>query len=698
MKRHIGDISVQYVKGVGPALAKELAKLGIYSVRDLLFYFPCGYEDRRKIYKVSSILSSDYDLSNYQVCVKLIDFSVRKRRFVRGDIINAVFSDDSSSICAVWFNQGYLASSLERGKEYLLFGSVRYNPRFGYQMICPKILDRDKADDVVGRILPIYSLGDGKKLFQSRFRKIVSYAIEKYLCDIEDVVCSLLGEFGDFAKLEWSIKQIHFPEDEESLQKAKKRIIFEEFLAFMTVMEEQKRQGRLRKDRNYVEEDKNSVCRYFLERLPFDFTVSQRDALLQLKKDLFSDFSMRQLLQGDVGCGKTAVAFYLCSIVMGSGYSCAFMVPTEILARQHYLKAQDLFPKDKVKLLVGGMKKREKEKIMKEIRNESGLLVIGTHSLIQPDVEIRDLGLVVVDEQHRFGVKQRVSLLERGSCVDLLVMTATPIPRSLAMTLYGDLDLTIISGMPSGRKPVKTYWITPDKRERMYRFIRKIVKEGGQVYIVYPLVSESEQIDLLSAEEMYEELANKVFMDLRVGLLHGKMSANKKAEIMKNFREKRIDILVSTVVIEVGIDVADASVIVIEHAERFGLSQLHQLRGRVGRGERQGYCIVVSSSDNLDTRKRLSAFVKYSDGFKLAEMDLMLRGPGQIFGERQHGPSEFRLGDPLRDFQILCKARGVAKDLLDRAREKNYNIKNWVEERLELGTKGKNLSKIGLSG
>ncbi len=666
---------VQYLSGVGPALAKEFARIGITTVKDLLLHFPIRYEDRREFTSISQVRPGEF----YQIQARLVTVMRRPSWNRSLSIIQAVVQDDSGCIGLIWFNQDYLKDVLQPGKEFVFYGKVERDQRYGLQMVSPELTPVEHLDGLsFGRIVPVYSLAGSKKLTQRRIRKIVWNALVSFSTTIEDPLAELFGsELKDFPSLSEALWEIHFPSSYENLKRAKDRIVFEEFFFFSLEIERHKHQIRTGRTRKYRIEN-NSVLEYFTVHLPFKFTWAQHSAIDQILSDFRENRIMHRLLQGDVGSGKTAVAFYVAAVVLGSGYQVAFMVPTEILAQQHFSRAKDLFPEDKLGLLTGSTRGKEREKLLKRLKEGEPLLIFGTHTLIQPEVEFPKLGLAIIDEQHRFGVRQRMELVRKCPNVDLLVMTATPIPRSLAMTLYGDLDLAIINSLPPGRKPVKTVWITSDKRDRLYEFIREKVKEGRQVYIVYPLVNESDTMDLLAAEAMYKKLRDEIFPDLSLGLIHGKLSSKEKELVMRRFYSGEIDILVATVVIEVGIDVPNATVMVIEHAERFGLSQLHQLRGRVGRGEHESYCVVVSDSENETTKKRLGAFVKYSDGFKLSEVDLVLRGPGEFKGERQHGPTEFRIGNPITDFEILKRAKQCAVRFYPRLREKEDHIKRSI--------------------
>ncbi len=656
---NITELPVKYIKGVGPKIAKQLEKLSIETLSDLLFHFPLRYEDRRVISKVSQAAVNKEIL----IRAKVIHFTSQKAWRSKMHVMKAVLSDESGSIMAIWFNQSFLEHILTSGAELFFYGKVGVN-NGRLQLVNPEI---EPASDEggslnMGRIVPVYGLGPlSKSISQKKIRAVMFNALNKAR-EMDDFFLkkaapflpkNIMSRFSAFFNM-------HFPENFKLYELARRRFVFEEFFLFSLLLEEKKEAYRSDKNRKYIRN--NALLKEFVKKIPFQLTDSQSLALKELSVDLFSKEPMHRLLQGDVGSGKTIVAFYLAAFVLGSNYKVVLMVPTEILAKQHYQKAKELFDGlCQVVLLTGSIKGKSRDDILSVLKQDGPVFAIGTHALIQPNVEIKDLGLIIIDEQHRFGVQQRISLSKKAYSPDLLVMTATPIPRSLAMTLYGDLDITTIKGLPPGRQPIETIWIDSDKKDRLYSFIREKILEGRQIYMVFPLVQESEELDLLAAEEMYKELKENIFPDIRLGLIHGKMSAKEKDQIMNEFYDKKIDLLVATVVIEVGIDVPNASVIVIEHAERFGLSQLHQLRGRIGRGSYKSYCVVVSDSDNEETKKRLGAFVKYTDGFKLSEIDLLIRGPGEFSGIRQHGPTEFRVGNPITDFKLLSTAKASAK-------------------------------------
>ncbi|MCM8779768.1 MAG: ATP-dependent DNA helicase RecG, partial [Candidatus Omnitrophica bacterium] len=507
-------------------------------------------------------------------------------------------------------------------------------------------------------------------------RRLIDNVLKQYLPFIKDALPFDIRQRHGLLNSAKSLLEIHFPENLDLQKEAYRRLAFEEFFLFIIPVALRKFKASQRPGIRHKTE--RELAKKFEDSLPFQLTNAQKRVIEEIKQDMARASAMQRLIQGDVGCGKTIVATYAAIFALQSGYQAAFMAPTEILAKQHYEKINSQLSalgrqwpvvsgqkKDiRVALLVSSLDKKEKEKIYQEIKNGKVDLAIGTHALLQEVVQFKNLGLVIIDEQHKFGVAQRAFLPQKGNNPDVLIMTATPIPRTLAITLYGDLDISIIDELPPGRKPIVTRWVRQAKRREVYQFIREKVKEGRQVYIVYPIIKESHLLDLYAAEQMYKELKKDVFGDLRLGLVHGQMRQELQDKTMAEFKEGKVDILVSTTVLEVGIDVANATVMVIEHAERFGLSQLHQLRGRIGRGGEESFCILVSDAPTEEARARLEIMSRTNDGFRIAEEDLRLRGPGEFFGERQHGLSELRLANPLTQMRLLRQAKNEAIKLI----------------------------------
>ncbi len=652
--------SARYIKGVGPKKIKILNSLGIQTVKGLLYHFPFRYEDRGRLKAISNLTPGQYQSLKAEV----LAMGVRKARSGRG-IFEMAVGDKTGKLFTVWFNQPYMKNYFKVGDKLFLYGKVEKRKRL--EIInpeCELIPGDDKGVTIhTDRMVPIYPLTRG--IGQRTLRGIIFAAVEEFASSADEFLPPALRRKHKLLHITASLKNIHFPENRALLSEARRRLIFEEFFNFQLVMTLRKKAAKDKKGISFKAEEKLAVR--FRESLPFKLTASQERVMDEVENDMKSSRPMRRLLQGDVGSGKTVVALHALLKAVENGYQGVFMAPTEILAQQHYISVKRMLKglRVKVVLLAGGMKARDKDKAKKKIGRQKAGIIIGTHSLIQKTVNFNKLGLAVIDEQHKFGVAQRETLVKKGLCPDVLIMTATPIPRSLAYTIYGDLDLSVIDKLPPGRKAVTTWWVSGKKRDGAYEFIRKQIANGRQAYIVYPLVEESEALDLRAAKIMHKKLKERVYPDLNVGLLYGKMKAAEKKEIMQKFKSGQIDILVSTIVIEVGIDVANAAVMLIEHAERFGLSQLHQLRGRIGRGKFESYCILISSSGKDEAKRRLSIMSAHSDGFKIAEEDLKMRGPGEFFGTRQHGYPELRVGNILKDTALLNLARREVLNIMD---------------------------------
>ncbi len=657
--------SAQYVKGVGPHRFRLLNRLGIQTIWDLLTYYPRRYEDRSQFIPIARIKVGEFHTIKGEVLAS----GVRQTKTRKMSLFEIAVSDGSRIIYGVWFNQPYLKDYFHVEDKVILYGKVEVFQHL--QMSSPEfeILTHDEEDSLhMGRVVPIYPLTQG--LTQRPLRGIIYQSLERYLLDAKDPMPSVMVERYHPIHLAKALQEVHFPSDFTQLKLARERIIFQEFFFLQMAIALRRRQITIEEGIRHQVEGK--LIKDFSESLPFQWTGAQKRVIAEITADLSSPRPMNRLLEGEVGSGKTVVAIYALLTAVQGGYQGAMMAPTEILAEQHYRTLhRRLAPlKEKgwevrVTLLTGEIAGPQKSQVLAMIQTGQIHIVVGTHALIEENVRFHRLGLAVIDEQHRFGVDQRASLMRKGNHPDVLVMTATPIPRTLAMTVYGDLDVSILDELPPGRKPIKSYWVEEEKRERVYQFIRRKAKEGRQVYIVYPLIEESEKMDLKAAVKMHRELSKEIFPDLKVGLLHGKMKSLEKERIMEDFRNGISQILVSTVVIEVGIDVPNATVMVIEHPERFGLSQLHQLRGRIGRGEYESYCILIGEVVTEEAKQRLSAFVELTDGFRIAEKDLEIRGPGEFLGTRQHGLPELKLANLIRDQEILEQARGEAQQLLE---------------------------------
>jgi ATP-dependent DNA helicase RecG len=690
---------VQYIKGVGPKLGAVLSKRGIYTVQDLLEWYPRTYEDRRAARAIASLEAGQV------VSVRARVLSVRSMSLGRSrrKMYEVVVGDSSGRIACKYFRvpyRGYF-ERFESGLEVQISGKVIYyrnKKEFHHPDIHP-VRDDENSED---QLIPLYT--DTEGLSPSKLRKIIDTALKSLPNEAvsappvkkndlvyrspegvkENLPQWLLEKYQLVPKLQ-SMLEIHQPPlDQAELflkfrSPAQRRVIFEEFfkLEFLLAF---RKQG-LQKEQSHAFRGNNSLIPQFLKSLPFELTQAQHRSFAEVKADLEKPHPMHRLVQGDVGSGKTIVALLGALYAIESGYQAAIMVPTEILAEQHYRNALQLLDPLGVKvcLLTGTIKPKERESIGDDIRSGRCQLIVGTHALIQEDVAFHNLGLVIIDEQHRFGVEQRNKLKAKGKSPHFLIMTATPIPRTLAMTVYGDLDVSIIDELPKGRQPIVTRKTFESKRDKVFGFVEEQVKKGRQAYVVYPLVEESEKLDLKNAEEEFEKIKAR-FPAFRVGLLHGKMKSSEKDAIMRDFRDNKIHILVATTVIEVGVDVPNANIMVIEHAERFGLSQLHQLRGRVGRGEHKSYCILVLGYAVSDEAgKRAEIMEETTDGFKIAEADLEMRGPGEFLGRRQSGLPGFKMANLVRDVLILQEARQAAFEVV----HKDPELKSLQNQHLQ---------------
>jgi ATP-dependent DNA helicase RecG len=652
---------VQFLRGVGPRAAETLHKLGIFTLQDLLEYLPFRYEDRRHFRSISDAKPGE----TLTLKGKIVELS-EDRRKGHFSIVRAALSDGKQAIRLIWFNQKWIKTTLQKHSgEVIVFGQVK-DATFGLEMASPEyeLIAADASPEDFARITPIYRLKDGVP--QKLVRRAAASAVAAMPADLPDMLPnSLLKRFGLVSR-EKAYRGAHFPETEEEFAQSRRRLVFDEFLLMQVSL-------AMRHAENGIEpgisfDIPENLVKEMRSVLPFDFTEAQKRVIRDIFRDMKRPHPMNRLLQGDVGSGKTAVAATAILAAVRSGYQAALMAPTEILAEQHYGNLKHLFEPlgVDVELLVGKQTPTQKKKAIERTSSGVAHVAIGTHALIQEGVSFNKLGLVVVDEQHRFGVLQRGALRMKGyGNPDVLVMTATPIPRTLTLTLYGDLDLSVIDEMPPGRKPIKTHWKMPTERGEVYRTVRKLIDDtGAQVYFVCPLVSESEKMLAQAAEEIYKQLSEGAFSGLRVGLLHGQMKSKDKEAAMESFRWHDLDVLVSTTVIEVGVDVPNANIMVIEDANRFGLAQLHQLRGRVGRGERQSFCILIGTASTSDAESRLRVMVDTTDGFRIAEEDLKIRGPGELYGTKQSGDLGLKLADLLKDGRVLEEARQAALEIV----------------------------------
>lgn len=681
------ETPVQQLPGIGTARSVRLEKLGIVRAADLLYWFPRDYEDRRQLWSIAEAPVGE------KSCVVAMVAELPRTTWVRKgmDFTRLRAVDDTGSLVITFFHQSYVRSALEVGERYVFYGIVE-GTLWRKTMTNP-VFEREGAGRFTGCIMPIYPLTEGisQQLLSGSVRRVLPDCLEQLTDDLPETV----RKRYKLAQIGYAIRCIHLPGSWEELEVARRRLVFEELFYFSAGL------GLLRQRRS---QGQGPTCRNgdltgFYESLPFSLTGAQKRAAEEAARDLMGGKPMNRLLQGDVGSGKTVVGAACVWLMAQNGYQSAMMVPTEILADQHVNTLRALLGKSGIRigLLTGSMRQAEKRNMYEALALGAVNFVVGTHALLSDPVTFANLGLVITDEQHRFGVHQRAVLARKGGqevSPHVLVMSATPIPRTLALILYGDLDVSILDERPPGRQTVDTFLVSEDKRQRMYSFVRKQVQEGHQVYIVCPAVEEAEEpeetsaVPLKAATVYAQQLQRDVFPDLRVGVLHGKMKSREKERIMAAFSGGSIDVLVATTVIEVGVDVPNATLMIVENAERFGLSQLHQLRGRVGRGEAKSYCVLVSSHRNEATQRRLKALCETDDGFRIAEEDLKLRGPGDFFGARQHGLPQLRLANLVEDLEVLYQAREAVGGILaaDSGLQKRENrgilkhIKNLFQE------------------
>ncbi len=658
------ETGVGALPGIGEARAKKLGKLGLSTVGELLAYFPRSYEDRTRTASIRDAVPGE------PVCITAMVAEAPKGSHIRKglELTRVKVVDDTAAMTVSFFNQGYVKDALKPGESYVFYGRVEVMGRVR-QMTNP-IFEREDRARFTGRIMPVYPLTAG--VSNHLLAGLTARCVDECAGQVEELLPPEIRMDYHLAQSEFSYCNIHFPESWEALELARRRLIFEEFFYLTCGMALLKS----RREKGVGPVFQRAETEAFYRALPFTLTNAQRRAIADAAADMVSGKPMNRLVQGDVGSGKTAVGAACAWIARENGYQSALMAPTEILAQQHFRSLTDLlFPYGmRLGLLTGSMRAAEKKKVRAALEAGEIDLVVGTHALLSEGVAFERLGLVIADEQHRFGVAQRAALSAKGGDMTphVLVMSATPIPRTLALIVYGDLDLSVIDELPPGRTPIETYLVGENKRARMYDFVRALVAEGRQAYIVCPAVEEIDPdspaaegfADLKAVTKYAEELRTQVFPELRVGFVHGKLKAAEKEAAMAAFAAGGLDVLVSTTVIEVGVDVPNAAVMVVENAERFGLSQLHQLRGRVGRGQHKSYCILVTATRSEESRARLKVLAGTSDGFKIAEEDLKLRGPGDFFGQRQHGLPQLHIADLAGDVRLLKEAQGAAQALL----------------------------------
>lgn len=644
---------IQYVKGIGPKKSQKLNKLNIFTLKDLLYYFPRQFEDRNNLKKIIQLGN------NEKATIKVVIVGVSTSSPRKGmDITKVDVRDETGYAKLVFFNQPYIKNTFKCGDTILVFGKIKKEFK-NVELSCCEVEHLTNSPKNTCKVMPIYPLTYG--VSNKEIISIIKNVLSDKELKIQEYLPQRIIEKYKLCSIDYAVRNIHSPSSKEALKIALYRIVFEEFLILQLGLFMFKNGANEAEGIKFEESKKlNSI----LKSLPFKLTGAQDRALSEIIDDMQCENAMNRLVQGDVGSGKTVVALLALANCVLNGYQGALMAPTEILAEQHYISLTETLEAFgiKVELLVGSLTKKQKEKVLEKVKNNEVDILIGTHALIEDKVKFDNLGLVITDEQHRFGVRQRSKLSEKGENPHILVMTATPIPRTLALILYGDLDISIIDELPPGRQQIETIAVDKSKRDRAYNsLVRKEVEKGRQVYIVCPLVEESEAIEAKAAVELVEELRLEYFTDLRVGLLHGKMKGSEKDTVMKSFKNKEIDILVSTTVIEVGVNVPNATLMIIENAERFGLAQLHQLRGRVGRGKHKSYCILIYASKSDVCTQRMSIMQETNDGFKISEKDLEIRGPGEFFGTRQHGLPELKVANIFKHMKILKLAQQEAR-------------------------------------
>jgi len=657
--------SVKYVKGIGPKRAQLLAEeLGIHTIGDLLEYYPRDYLDRsqfKPIYQVGQ--SGEYETIQ-GVVVNQMEFTSRRST----KVLKVIVYDETAVASLIAFGKRtqYMKMSLKTDTKVVVSGKFKrsYNEISTSEYTYEVLSDEDAELIHTGRIVPVYPLT--AKLNQRSLRRWLKEIVDQYAFYVPEILPLDIRKRQKLIDKSQAVKNIHFPETEQARKKARRRLAFDE-LFFLELGMALKKEKWGTEEPGISFQPRSDLLQKFISSLPFELTSAQKRVFAEIEADMKSGRCMSRLLQGDVGSGKTVVAAMAMLLAVDNSYQSALMAPTEILAEQHYITLTNLLEPIGIRVVIlrGDMAKRDKDDALSQILTGEANIIVGTHALIQSGVEFANLGLVITDEQHRFGVMQRAELKGKGTNPDVLVMTATPIPRTLALTVYGDLDVSVIDEMPPGRQKIITKWVAEGKRQEMYKFIEDQIAQGRQAYLVYPLVEESEKLeDLKAATEMAEHFQHEVFPHLKIGLIHGRMRAEEKQEVMQRFKNNEINILVSTTVIEVGIDVPNASLMLVEHAERFGLAQLHQLRGRVGRSHHKSYCLLVANPKNTDAVARMKAMTRTTDGFEIAEEDLRIRGPGEFFGTRHAGMPDLKAANLLRDGKLLELARDEAFQII----------------------------------
>jgi ATP-dependent DNA helicase RecG len=660
------DTPVQYIKGVGPARAKLLKRLTIETLEDMLFYFPWRYEDRKNLKSISHLRHGTHETTLCEVVSADIITTPRKRM----KIFELTVTDGTGFLKCKWFNQAYLKKYFQKGQKVILSGMIKGNPyaSLGLEMENPdyELVGQDDTFIHTSRIVPVYKATEG--ISPKQIRTLMFSTIHSYASLIQDYLPEEIMKRNSLMPLDRAVREAHFPEEitdagplNQGVSSAHRRIVFDEFFYLEAGLALLKKRETVEKGISFSVE--NNLVKKFFQDLPFKLTGAQERVLEDIWSDMRKALPMNRLVHGDVGCGKTVVALAVMLTAVENGCQACLMAPTELLAEQHFINIHKMVEALglSVVLLTSGIKDRPVD----DIAMGSAQIIVGTHALIQESVQFKNLGLAIIDEQHRFGVVQRAALRRKGYNPDILIMTATPIPRTLAMTLYGDLDISVIDELPGGRKPIITKMFFPSQKDKVISVIKNELSKGRQTYIVYPLIEESEKLDLKSAIDGAEAF-KRIFPEKKIGLVHGKMHHDERESVMAMFKAGDVDILVATTVIEVGIDVPNASLMLIVHSERFGLAQLHQLRGRIGRGGYDSYCLLMAYPPfSEDAKRRIKAMETTGDGFKIAEEDLAIRGPGDFFGTRQSGLPELKIANIVRDIGVLEKARKEAFDLID---------------------------------
>lgn len=667
---------VKYVKTVGPNRVKLLNKLNIYTLKDLITYFPRDYEDRSKPKNLYECADGEEVLIEAMATGRINE--MRKGKMV----ISRLSVKDQTGTCYItWFNQGYLRDNFQPGRMYRFFGKIA-NKNGRFEMNSPVFDEIDQSKNT-GKIIPIYPLT--YELKQNTLRRIIENGLIEVKGQLQETLPEYIIKENNLWDLNNTIERIHFPKEFSDFNKARERLVFEELLTMQLAL--LKLKNNYEHDKDGIQFSKEVHMSDVINRLPFKLTKAQLRVLEEIDKDMESSKPMNRLLQGDVGSGKTIVALISAYKAVKSGYQAAIMAPTAILASQHLESFQGILNELGVKceLLISSITKKKKTEILERLQNGEIDILIGTHAILEENVVFKNLGLVVTDEQHRFGVKQRATIAGKAQNPDVIAMSATPIPRTLALILYGDLDISIIDELPPNRKKIETFAVRKNMEERVNTFVRKQIDEGRQAYIVCPLVEENEEMDLKSVIQLAEKYKTETFSNYSVEYLHGKMKAKEKDEIMQRFKDGEIQILIATTVIEVGVNVPNASIMVVENAERFGLAQLHQLRGRVGRGEYQSYCILKYEGNGETTRQRMKVMCETNDGFIISEKDLELRGSGDFFGTEQHGLPEFKIANLFEDIVTLKKVQKLAINIMEDdpmlEKEKNERLNELVKEK-----------------